>query len=72
MPAVVIRLSISPQAYLKHYQGPQCQVSVVSEDGRRVRFPAAILQPFVLHDGIQGRFQIEFDQQGKFSRIRRL
>ena len=41
-------------------------------DGRRIQFPARILQPFVQHQGVSGYFRITFNQQGKFQSIARL
>jgi len=40
--------------------------------GRRVRFPANILRPFVTLEGIQGRFIIRFDSDSRFQGIDRL
>ena len=45
------------------------QVSAFSQDGRRVRFPTAILQPFVTREGIRGSFAIHFDAEHKFVNI---
>lgn len=70
--SVVIALHIDAQEYLKRYRLANTVVSLVSEDGRSVRFPASILQRFVTHDGVQGRFRIAFDGQGKFQHIERL
>ncbi|GAA3979418.1 DUF2835 domain-containing protein [Allohahella marinimesophila] len=72
MPTLVLDLSISPDEFLRVYQGHAKAVSAQSIDGRRVQFPAAVLRPFLLHDGIQGRFEIHFDGDHKFAGIRRL
>ncbi|QEQ96322.1 DUF2835 family protein [Neptunomonas concharum] len=72
MNEIIINISISTKEYLKQYQAPNCQVSTLSSDGRRVRFPASILRPFLLHDGIKGRFRISFDSGGKFKSIQRI
>lgn len=72
MAQIIVRLSIDADEYLRVYQGVAQEVIAISEDGRRVRFPAAILRPFVTHDGISGRFAIEFDEAGKFVAIRRV
>ena len=45
---------------------------VLSEDGRTLKFPAEKLQPFVLHDGINGRFEIVFDDQHKLVSLQRI
>lgn len=72
MQAVVINLAISAEEYQRIYQGAVKDVLAVSVDGRRIRFPAMILRPYVTHTGIQGRFQIIFDAQNRFAGIERL
>ncbi len=73
MAQVEFELAISREEYLRHYQSQgRLQVTVIALDGRRVRFPAGILQPFVLHEGVHGRFVIHFDIQGRFRSIARV
>lgn len=72
MSSIVIDLAISADEYIKHYQVPGAVVVTKSRDGRRVQFPAGILQRYVTHGGIEGSFEIRFTEQGKFSAIRRL
>jgi len=72
MPALVFDLAISADEYLRVYQGQTKSVSVRSLDGSRVQFPAAVLRPFLLHDGVHGRFRIEFDAAHKFAGIARI
>lgn len=72
MDRLIVDITITANEYLKYYQVPSAVVSTRGSDGRRVRFPANILQPFVTHHGISGRFVIEFDQQAKFQSITRL
>ncbi|NVK41984.1 MAG: DUF2835 domain-containing protein [Oceanospirillaceae bacterium] len=70
---IELELHIAPEEYLKYYRGAaDPQVLATARDGRRVRFPARILQPFVLHDGVRGLFRIEFDAAGRFQRIVRV
>lgn len=64
-----VRLNISAREYLLLYQGVARIVSARATDGRRVRFPAAILQRFVTREGIFGLFAITFDAQGRFKAI---
>jgi hypothetical protein len=72
MSSIVVDLSISADEYLKHYQVIGASVITQSRDGRSVRFPAKILQPFVTHSGVNGSFEILFGTDGKFSAIERL
>ncbi len=66
------RLNISAEKYLRYYQGSAKFVHVTAEDGRSLKFPAKELQKFVTHAGIQGRFEISFDEQFKFKQLRRI
>jgi len=65
-------LSISQQQYQQYYSGKIKFVVVTADDGRRVKFPADILQKLVTREGVHGRFRIDFDEQHKFKRIVRL
>jgi len=58
-------LSISAEKYQLYYQGTARFVRVQTEDGRSLKFPASELTKFVTHDGIQGRFEIKFNNQHK-------
>lgn len=69
---IQVRLNIPPAVYESYYQGAVREVVAVSVDGRSLRFPANILQSFVLHDGVNGLFEIEFNQDNKFVAIRRI
>jgi len=69
---IQISLHISAEEYLKLYQGVAQNVSAIASDGRRVQFPAKILQKYVTNAGVKGRFVIEFDRAGKFVNVLRL
>ncbi len=58
-------ISISADDYLAYYKGQVRQVIVDAEDGRRIQFPASCLQPFIMHDGINGIFVLRFDANNK-------
>lgn len=72
MSFVIFDLNVSPAEYQKWYGGAARNVHVTARDGRRVQFPAKILQPFVTHSGIKGTFAIYFDEQNRFKEVRRL
>ncbi len=72
MSRMTFYLSISPEKYQRYYQGSAKFVHVQADDGRSLQFPASELQKFVAHNGIQGRFEIEFDEQYKLRNLRRL
>ncbi len=58
-------LNISADQYQAYYMGAAKFVNVRSEDGRTLKFPASELQKFISHNGIQGRFEITFNEQYK-------
>ncbi len=69
---LVVDLAIASDEFERMYAGQVKTVLATSRDGRRVRFPANILVPFVERDGIRGSFAISFDVENKFQNIRRL
>ncbi|MCX4029846.1 DUF2835 domain-containing protein [Endozoicomonas sp. SM1973] len=72
MPTITVELMIPADEFLALYRGTARDVVATSIDGRTVRFPAKVLQPFVTQAGIHGRFSIEFDQHFKFKKITQL
>ena len=64
-------LHISPAEYLDYYRGVATQVIARSASGETVRFPASLLQPFLLPDGIHGRFVLTCDEHYKHSHLQR-
>jgi len=72
MQQIIVDISISPDEWIKLYQGLATDVRTTARDGRSVRFPARILSRFFLKDGLQGSFRIVFDDSGKFTSIERL
>lgn len=72
MHTIIVHLAIFPEEFQRLYQGTAQDVSALSLDGRRVRFPAAILRPFVTHEGVHGRFAIHFNHQNRFQHIEKI
>ena len=72
MKKIVVDLIITREEYLRWYQGSAKTVATHTVDGRSVRFPVNILQPYVTHAGIKGRFVIVFDNEGKFVQIKKM
>ena len=70
--SLIVDINISADELLKLYSGSANQVRAMARDGRSVRFPARILQPFVTRTGVQGSFRILFDRHHKFERIERI
>lgn len=61
MNKITFSIKISSQEYLKSYQTTGCSVSIISDDGRRLKLPAKHLRPYLTHTGILGRFELVFD-----------
>ncbi|MDO3385761.1 DUF2835 domain-containing protein [Gilvimarinus sp. SDUM040013] len=72
MKAVIVDLTIAADKFELWYQGSAANVIAQTIDGRRVRFPASILRPYVSRTGIKGRFRILFDDENRFCRIDRI
>lgn len=72
MQQIIVDISISPDEWIKLYQGVATDVRTTARDGRSVRFPARILSRFYLRDGVHGSFRILFDDVGRFTSIERL
>ena len=65
-------LSIPAEKYISYYKGTTRWVQVKSFDGRRVRFPASALRPFVDDHGVEGMFEMVIDENSKLVDLRRL
>ncbi|MGO1692844.1 MAG: DUF2835 domain-containing protein [Marinobacter sp.] len=72
MHQIIVDISISPDEWIKLYQGVAVDVRTTARDGRSVRFPARILSRFYLRNGVRGSFRIVFNEQGKFEFIERI
>jgi rhodanese-related sulfurtransferase len=72
MKSVIFDIHISSDEWLKIYRGEAREVVAVCREGKRVRFPAAILQKYVTHFGVSGSFEVGFDESGKFQSIVKL
>ena len=70
--SVTVDINISSDEFKKMYEGSANMVSCVARDGRRIKFPAKILQPYLTHSGISGSFLISFDANMKFQSVDRL
>lgn len=65
-------LQISQQQFLRHYQGTAGSVQVLSHCGRRLRFPASRLRPFLTHTGIMGTFVLTVDARNRFIDLKKI
>ncbi len=72
MPQLEVSVSISAERFLEYYRGSAKAVMAKATDGRTVKFPANLLQPFLDRSGVHGRFRIEFDARGRCQKIERV
>ena len=63
---------IPAHEYQAYYSGVARNVSTRTREGISIQFPASALQRFVTHEGIQGDFEIEFDQNNKLVAVHRV
>lgn len=68
----VFTLSISPDEYLRYYQGAARNVVAHASDGRTVRFPARELRAYVTRDGVHGRFRLRCDRHNRLVSFERI
>jgi hypothetical protein len=65
-------LTLSSEQFLQVYQGIAKNVQVITDDGKRVAFPAGRIQPFLTREGISGYFEMELTVDNKFVSIKKL
>jgi hypothetical protein len=66
-----VSLAISADAYQRMYSGQARDILARDSQGRKIRFPAVSLRPFVTHEGINGVFIIRVDDNNKLVDVRR-
>ncbi len=71
MPKIRVALNLPPHRFLAYYEGLVDDVVAKGSDGRRIRFPARVLRPFMTQKGVVGSFFITYDRDRKFVSIER-
>ncbi len=66
------RVHLSPQEFLRVYQGAVSHLVVRATTGQRVQVPASRFRPFVTTDGVSGRFVLTCDDQHKCLDLQRV
>lgn len=73
MAQLIVDVHLSAERFLAVYQGRANRVLAKSRDGRKVSLRAQHLRPFLTHDGVQGSFVLEYDEQsGALLSLKRL
>ena len=65
-------INLSYEKFLYVYKGQAKNVVTKARDGRTIQFPAEILKPYLTHNGIQGTFIIQYDENNKFKSLQRI
>lgn len=65
-------INLSNEEFLRHYSGRAQAVIVLAEDGRRVRLPARNFRNFITKEGIQGRFEVELDDNNRLIKMTKI
>ena len=66
------RLHLSRNEALRYYRGEASTVIVRALTGQSLSFPAQHIRPFVDASGVNGLFQISFDNNNKLQSIQRI
>ncbi len=69
---VEMRLSISADECLRYYRGKAKSVIASSTSGLKVQFPANLLNQHVTHDGVHGKFVLQYLTTGKAVELARI
>jgi hypothetical protein len=54
------------------YTGAKNRLLVTATDGKKINLPWSMLQPFFTPSGVQGRFVIQYTDEGKMLELNRL
>jgi hypothetical protein len=72
MPNLVLDIALPADRLLAVYQGRANRILIKSREGKSVSLPAHHLRPFLTAAGVFGSFEMEFAEEGKLIRLRRL
>jgi hypothetical protein len=65
MPTTTFTIDLPRHKAILFYTAEKNRVVVTDRAGRRLSLPWRLLQPYMTHDGVQGEFVIDFDENGK-------
>lgn len=60
-----LTLNIPREEIMRYYKEGVQTVHAKTEDGKVIQFPISVVRSYIKQSGVQGRFVIECDQQGK-------
>ncbi|MEZ5560387.1 MAG: DUF2835 domain-containing protein [Pseudomonadales bacterium] len=65
-------LCIPADELLRYYRGSAASVQAIDRYGRRLRFPAAALRPFVSGGGVRGTFVMVVGEDNRLKELARV
>ncbi|QIR14436.1 DUF2835 domain-containing protein [Shewanella aestuarii] len=68
----IFSISISYDAFLAYYKGIADKVAITDIHGRNLYVNAKYFRPFLTINGIQGRFKLVLDSNGKYQSLNKL
>ena len=72
MHKAVFSVKLNSEQVLQFYKGQKQSVRVRTESGQSMSIPYDIMLKFVTREGIYGRFEISYGDDGKFLNLIRL
>jgi len=72
MPSAEFSLHLDASEIERYYRGKAKSILVNSSTGLKVQFPANLILPYVARDGVNGRFLLMYDQNGKALSLKRM
>ncbi|MEH6393769.1 DUF2835 domain-containing protein [Pseudoalteromonas sp.] len=65
-------LNLTYKQCMDYYEGKYTSVQVTEDGGKKVRFAASHLRPFISSLGVRGRFRLLLTPEHKFLRLERV
>ncbi|WP_404340241.1 DUF2835 domain-containing protein [Pseudoalteromonas mariniglutinosa] len=65
-------LHLSYKQCMDYYYGAYTSVQVTEDGGKKIRFPAAYLRPYITAIGIRGRFRMTVTSDNKFVKLEKV
>ncbi|PJE79548.1 hypothetical protein CI610_01489 [invertebrate metagenome] len=72
MPKATFSVMLSSQQVLEYYKGTKNRVQVTTEQGFSMSIPYDILLQYVTREGIFGKFEITYSDDGTLGELKKL
>mgnify|MGYP002214497991 FL=1 len=72
MPISIFNIYLTEKETLSFYSARNNRVKVTAENGQTLSLPWGVFKPYVTKNGMNGRFVVYFDANGKFKELWRL